>query len=462
MSTNASMVMVVWLSASAALAQTEPKPVSAVAIGGISGPHGKQLRGTVVKRLCQQHLCVSPSQNLAHGAPIDWSAAHGESIQAVITGKVKGRQLQLFVHTDGHAALKRTVTLNKKAKVSSRQWKKVEQGLDRLLANATPEPEEPELADAEEAEDAADEVAEEAPSAKTKPAGQPTAEAGAQTDDDDVRDDDDRRAHASSTGGAPIEGVQQRLPERIDPEARTRPALIVDLGGSAVSRSIAYQGLAAGPLASGGATTVGAPRVGLAFHPFLLVGLKPLEGLGFEGAYARSLVKFGAGTGAGMFPLTSEQIDFGVRWSLPVLATQGFALAVAPAAGFRHHSLVAEGAGGVKPQGLPAIRYSSLRFGARLEGTIAERVTTGFEGSYLQVLDSGELVSPTYFSRGSSRGFELEGSVGVRITSAIELRGTVTFARYLHTFQPSPADAYVASSGVDQLFGGGLALRLGL
>ncbi len=112
----------------------------------------------------------------------------------------------------------------------------------------------------------------------------------------------------------------------------------------------------------------------------------------------------------------------------------------------------------------PNVSYSMIEMGADAEVRIG-RVILGANGSYLLVLDSGDIGSAAWFPNTSTMGVHFGGHVGFEISSMFDVLAGVDIRAYGMDFNPiAPGtdDSKVAGGATDRYLTAFLALRFRL
>lgn len=147
------------------------------------------------------------------------------------------------------------------------------------------------------------------------------------------------------------------------------------------------------------------------------------------------------------------------RWPLPLESVQA---TVIPQIGYHHLMFALQGDPGESEPDLPDVGYSSLSFGVGVDVPVNERVTAFGAGTYLLVLDGGQIFEAGFFENGSAWGYRIELGLSYRIWEGLSARLVGHHLSYSLTLDPTPGASRVAESGQDAISGIGIGLSYAL
>jgi hypothetical protein len=247
----------------------------------------------------------------------------------------------------------------------------------------------------------------------------------------------------------------------VEPKAAKPMFLAIELGSDLGSRTLSYANLTSANLRQYQLDFFPLPVIKLEFYPLALATDGILSGLGIEGQFGFApFLKTRRQSETDTFPTTAMRVEAGLRWRIMPIKT--FALAITPFVGLRLQSFsVAAATGGATLDGVPNISFTGLRAGLEVEVPIVPRWLLLFgRFGVLPTFSAGQIISPTYFTSGSTFGFEAAGGVGVGILPFLQVRLSFEFSQYAMTFKTQPTDTYVATGASDRFLGGNASLRL--
>lgn len=100
---------------------------------------------------------------------------------------------------------------------------------------------------------------------------------------------------------------------------------------------------------------------------------------------------------------------------------------------------------------LPAVAYSTLRFGLGTAIFLVDWLSVDVNAAYLYVLDTGEIGSKAYAPNISTNGFEVGLNLGTYIKDVYGIRAGVDYRRYAFDFGANPSsEAVLPKDGADQ------------
>ncbi len=404
-----------------------------VSVLPFSGPNPTASRGQVVTALCELATCV-PFPKVAKGSKPVWAKVKKEKVQYVVGGKVvrKKKKLSLeltALNKPGKPRFKKSFPLDAKGRLSEASLDAAIEGLSKALGlESSPPP----FAESEPVplEPASEPVVPE-------PVPEPPVAAARATerDRDDMRDDH-VTARAVDDGPGPLPGAAD-------------PLFALELGGDLFARDFKYQQPETANLRAYSAQVIGAPKLKAELYPLSRSMTGIAAGLGVEASYSVALLLRSQAAGGPLHPTSLNRLEAGLRLNVRPFASSRFA--IVPAVGFRNVSFsVAPASDGTTLDGLAGVSYSALALGAGVEAPLLDDQLVLFaRGSFLPVLSSGEVISQTYFPRGSASGFELQGGAGYRVLGPVELRLAAHYTRFGLSFQSDPADARRAAGATD-------------
>jgi hypothetical protein len=249
--------------------------------------------------------------------------------------------------------------------------------------------------------------------------------------------------------------------EKPQPTTRHKPTfLVIDVGVEVLNRKLEYSQVATSNLRRYDLSVYAQPALGVEFYPLALVRDDLLSGLGVElGLATAPWLQSRLASSTDAFPTSATRFDAALRFSISPI--KSFALNLAPYVGVRTQSF-AVGAlkDGTRIDGLPNIGFVGLRAGLALDvPVIPGRLNLFGRFGIVPVFGSGEIISATFFPKGSAFGLEANAGVGVKIVSFLQVRASFEFSRYGMTFNTQPTDTYVAAGASDTYLGGKIALR---
>jgi hypothetical protein len=78
---------------------------------------------------------------------------------------------------------------------------------------------------------------------------------------------------------------------------------------------------------------------------------------------------------------------------------------------------------------VPDVQYSHVHAGGHLDLHVTERATIGFGGSYLYILDTGDLSSLDWYGPGQASGFTLDANFVIPLPKQLYVRGELGYKR---------------------------------
>lgn len=391
-----------------------------------TGKNGPAVRNQLVSTVCDTLDCVPASQTTTRNKP-DWKKARKASVQSFITGNVTRSGLELaIVRAPGKVKSKKTFPLDKAGTLSAKNLQAAMEMLGVTLETATDNDTPP-----------------------IEPAPKPTAKATPVERDDEP----------------PPAPVKVTKPQEPPPEKKDEPDdkpkfLVLEAGVDIVNRSLGYSQVATGNLREYNFAAYAAVKLGAEFYPLALAGRDDLlSGLGVEvnvsfAPWLQSELR----SVAEKFPTSAFRLDGGVRWN--IVPVKSFPFAVTPYVGVRNQSFtVSPLADGRRLDGLPNVSFLGLRAGLGVEVPIVKIFAVFGRFGVVPTFSSGEIISPSFFTDGSTFGIEANAGVALRI-AIVELRASFDFSNWGMTFVTQPTDRYVAAGANDRYLGGNVALRL--
>lgn len=268
---------------------------------------------------------------------------------------------------------------------------------------------------------------------------------------------------------APAEeaAVEQKAEAQATPEVEKKPerSFAVAVAGSIAigRRGLSFVGTTTPNLRAYEVDVMPVPQLALEAYP--LAGLDVWEyfrPLGLAATFARTV------------GLSSTRIEGGpeldtvhtelsatllYRWRVP-LSSLRFDLI--PQVGYHHLAFGLRGSGGASEPDLPDVAYSSLAFGVGADVPVLERVNVYGAGTYLAVLDGGQIFNAGFFEQGTARGYRIELGMGYRVVEGVILQLAGHYLSYSLSLNPQLGDERVAQSATDSLSGIGLGVRIEL
>ncbi len=414
---------------------------SKIAVGPFSGPAASSVRSQVVSALCDAVECVSETK-VFKGAKPDWKKVKKEKVDFVVTGKVtakgKKKSVELQVLKAGGAAkLKKVLPVEGTAIPDSALSNATEALLDAV--GATPAPKPP----PEEKKPPEEKVEEKRPPPEEK---RPPPE--------------EKRVEEKRP--PPEEEEKKYEPPTTRKPRRTAPVFVAQVTLDVISRSFSYSNVKTANLRSYSAGFIMAPDPHIEIYPLALMGDGALSGLGLEAGYQIALGLKSKRTGSDVtYPTSLSRLDVGLRYRYRLFDDSD--VGVGPFVGYRIQSFsVGKGTDGSTLDGLPGITYSAVRIGAAGDLPFGDSGLLAFASfAVLPVLSSGQIISATYFTKGSALGLDGQIGLGFKLPGleALQIRAAFDFARYGLSFKSAATDTYQADGAADLYIGGEIGVR---
>lgn len=421
-----------------------------IAVVPFVGPGAASARNVLISSLCADEVECVPANKVAAGAKPDWKKAKAQKVSFFVTGKVvkkKGKgtlELQVL-NKPGKPKLKSTFPLDANGELSEKTLNQAVADISRAMG-VKPKPVE---------EKAPEPVAEATPAPVEEKAPPPVEEKPAPV------------AKKTAPPPPPPEPERQssdREDQEEEPATKVKaknPFIAVEAGAFLGNRSFSYTQAETSNVRSYNAPFMVAPAFRLEFYPIALLNQGWASGLGIEGGYRFAVgLKSRRAQDDLTYPTSASQLDVGLRFRIRPVASSS--AAVIPFVGYRLQTFnVGAASDGSTIDGLPGIAYSALRPGLAGELPFGDSPFMVFaKFAVLVVFSSGQIISPDYFTGGST--FGLEGALGldVRIIGPLHVRAAFDFLRYGLSFKTSPTDKYIAAGAADLYIGGTAALRL--
>lgn len=418
-----------------ALVAAAPAFAQRIGIVTFTGPNAATVRNQLVTAVCDTADCVN-SAKVTTGNKPDWKKAKKEAVQFFVTGAIakKGKALAL--------------TLEVLAKPGAPKLKKAfPLGADGLAAKTLQQAMEA-LKGAFGQAEAPSEPAATTPAVKTEPKAV-----------------ESRPAPAATTAPPPPPKSEPAPSEEPTPaptssKSRRIPFIAIELGADLLNRSFSYVQPVTN-LRRYGLTLFPMAAAKVEFYPLALSRQDVLGGLGLEASvgFAPWLRSRRESAMDEVYPTSTLRLDAGLSWRIMPVKTLN--LSLIPLVGIRYHTFtVGPNAMGTRLDLLPNLAYLGLRAGLGFELGLAEDAFFLFgRFTVLPVFSSGEIISASFFPRGSNLGLDGQVGVGVRLFGPLQIRAAFDFTRYGLTFRTEATDAFVAQGAVDQYLGGTVALR---
>jgi hypothetical protein len=153
---------------------------------------------------------------------------------------------------------------------------------------------------------------------------------------------------------------------------------------------------------------------------------------------------------------THSRLEAGLRWRFEL----GSRFALAPQVSYRVDTFrVGADSSGTGFTNFPNISNTGLVLGLAGEAPLGPRQRLLARADFMPSLAGGQLLSESFFPKGSGVGLGAALGAGWEVTEHLELRLWVLFTDYLYSFVPAPAAPYQASGAHDQYWGGRLTAR---
>lgn len=186
-------------------------------------------------------------------------------------------------------------------------------------------------------------------------------------------------------------------------------------------------------------------KIGAELYPFAERDLGALGDVGITGNYGRALLVTSRPTdGGGEVDTSWQTFDVGARYRLHT--GSGALPVIGFGAGYAQTSF--ELTGTPLPDGAeaPSVRYASIHGGLDARSQIGGFALYGGIGAG-KVLSSGSL--ERRFPRASTASVDAELGLAYRFVSNLEIRGSVSYARFFSKLNPEPGDPLVAGGTLD-------------
>jgi hypothetical protein len=408
-----------------------------VAIPPFSGPKAAVSRTQLVTALCDAADCVPAAKVTSKGKP-DWKKANSELVTLFVTGKVskKGKSLsvELALLSKGGSPKKKSFALETSGKLSAKSLRSATEFLN-VERPASPDSVGPPLEESPspELQTRVPEPAPSKPAPKTA-AVKPTRDSIEVVNLPPVRE-------SQGAGGKP-------------------KFLLIDVGADIVTRKLSYAGIETQNLRRYDLPPVGQPSFGLKFYPLALITDGVISGLGLEGqmAFATWVKSVVDQSPAASYETSLFRVDAGLRFDL--VPVKSFPLTISPYAGLRWQAFTLAASAQGPLLGLPNVSYLGLHAGLGLEvPIIVGRLSAFGRVGIIPVFQSGDIVSASYFPKGSNFGFDINGGLAVTVIPLVQIRASFQYTQYSLTFQTAPGDTYIAKSASDVYLGGNIGLR---
>lgn len=200
------------------------------------------------------------------------------------------------------------------------------------------------------------------------------------------------------------------------------------------------------------------PSLRLEAFPFVAAGglFELMRPLGVSADFSRAVGLSSARTEGGpLYDTVHTEVGARLfyRWPLPL---DSIPATVIPQVGYHHVTFALQGAPGENEPDLPNVGYDSVSFGVGVEVPVKERVKLFGTGTYLLVLDGGEIFDAAFFENGSAWGYRVEIGMSYRIWEGLSARLVGHHLSYSLSLDPAPGAGRVAESGRDAISGIGL------
>ena len=226
-----------------------------------------------------------------------------------------------------------------------------------------------------------------------------------------------------------------------DPEATRWSPLEAMLGARAINRGFRYrndatEGMPPYDMPAGPEVTLAAE-----WYPGAHFSNGPLAHIGLTMQLERSLFMSSAGPNGVSYPTSDTFFAVGTRLRLPVGASW-----LGASVGYGRHGFSVEAAHPRDPApDMASVEYEQVRLGA--DARIAVGSTTLLlSGSWLAVLDTGEIGEAHYWPGATAQGFEAVAGFAYPIGAGFELRGAVDLRMYMLELHPDAVARQVGSA----------------
>ncbi len=431
----------------AALLLSLPAAAQKISVAPFTGPNANNLRNQVLG-VCDAADCVGQAKVMNKGKP-DWKKAKKEKVTWIVVGKVtaKGKKVSLELQ-----ALKGA---------GAPKWKKVYPVDGKQLSPANATAAEAALMKAMGLKKKSDAPPDEEPPPVVKKKDPPTEE----TKTDALVEEKPVKKKTPEVTPPPVKDDEETPPEPDPgtPMKRSKPPIVsLEVGVDLQVRVFSYTNLTTLNLRSYSAP-VFSPDIKGEFFPLALVMPDSImSGLGVDFGFAFAVgLKSRRKDSDVAYPTSASRIDFALKFRIQPL--DGSDASFSPYIGFRSASFaVGAGSDGSKLEGLPSVSYPSIKIGVMGELPFSDTGLLVYgRFAVMPTLGGGELLSATYFPKGSVLGIDGGLGLGYRIPPipALQVRLGFDFIRYGIGFTTNPTDTYVAEGAVDQYLGGNFAIR---
>ncbi len=423
---------------------------SRVVVLPFAGPSAAVSHQQIAIAVCDAATCL-PQAKAGKSPKPDWKKLKKEKVDYAVTGSVgkvkKKLALDLSVWKGpGKPKLKKSFALDAKGRLSDTSLESATQVVLKALGVSAERKEPEPVAKAEPPPPD--------PAAAPEPPPEPTPARR-----EPERAPEPARAEPTPGAEAPAAEVAQPAEEPRRSRRKDTPLFVLEAGPDLYTRKFEYTGLASKNLRTYSAPLIAAPRIHAELYPLAALTKGVAAGLGLDVGYAFAVGLQSQRQDSPKFPTKATRLDLGLKLRIrPVAGSEG---AIVPAFGYRSASFaVSPAADGTVLDGLPGISYSALMVGLGGEVPVADNKLVVFARfAYLPVLSSGEIISATYFQKGSASGIEAALGAGFKVGSGVELRLTGQLTRYGLTFESQPTDSYLATGASDLNIGGNVSVR---
>ncbi len=262
---------------------------------------------------------------------------------------------------------------------------------------------------------------------------------------------------------APITPAAVAPVEKTDSNKRPRWAYYFDatVGGAISGRSFDFDPSSQPKFKSG---VTGGIRVDLTLYPFAFSWRKAagvLAGLGFGVTLQKPfwLPSTAMADPTQKFPTTELEVEGGLRWRFVLYKKSPRPELVLLAGGGLHSFSIQKDPTGADV-GPPDVAYKYLAVGAGFRLHFAEWASLWAQFAYHAVFDAGSVQEATEYGPGSKWGMRVGGGLDFLVWRGLKVGVLAYYERYLLAFTGTgtPTPQKVASSAIDQYFGGVLVI----
>ena len=262
--------------------------------------------------------------------------------------------------------------------------------------------------------------------------------------------------------------VRQKRPPQLKvaeaPPPEWKPFNVSIRGGISIGRrGLSFTGATTSNLRAYDVDLMPMPTLSLEAYPLAATGVwEYLRPFGLAASFSRSVGLSSARVEGGpKLDTIHTEVNAVLlyRWHVPVASLR---LDLIPQVGYHFLNFgVRSGAGGTEPD-LPDVAYTSISLGIGADVPVLSHVNLFGSGSYLAVLDAGQIFSSTFFAGGKAHGYRVEIGMGYEVVDGFMIEISGNHLSYSLSLNSKETDERVAQSANDSLSGIALGIRIQL